>query len=433
MAPLGILQTVGIALVLGMLVGLQREIKDKQIAGFRTFGLVTVFGAIVGLIAQETGGWVIVAGFLSIIAVIVMGNVIKLQTERVQYGMTTEVSLLLMFSVGAWLPYGSWTVAAAIAGGTALILYSKPQFKGIIGRLEDTDIRAIMQFVLISLIILPIVPNETYGPFDVFNPRLIWLLVVLITGISLIGYLLYKFVGQRAGVLLGGILGGLISSTATSVSYARLSLSGPSAAHSAAVVMVIASSMTYVRMLIEIGVVAPGHFYELALPVVILAVVTIAVAWYVYSRLPATGVEVPEQKNPSELRTALGFAAFFVLILFLMAAANHWLHDEALFAVAIVSGLADMDAITLSTAHLVSEGAIDVDRGWRLILTAFVTNTLFKFGIAVSLGHAGLRRHLAGAFGVIALAAILLILFFEVPAWVNALPVPQFGPAGEAG
>lgn len=422
MAVMETLQTLGLALLLGMLVGLQRELKEKQIAGFRTFGLVTVFGAMTGLVAQQTSEWVVVGGFLGVITVIVTGNVIKLQTQRIRYGMTTEVSLLLMFAVGAWLPYGSWTVAAAVAGGTALILYSKPQFKGIIGRLEDSDIKAIMQFVLISLIILPLLPNETYGPFDVLNPRLTWLLVVLITGISLTGYLLYKFVGQRAGVLLGGLLGGLISSTATTVSYARLSLSGPSAARNAAVVIVIASTMTYLRMFIEIGVLAPAHFYRMTLPIAILALLTMAVAWFVYARLTSTAVEVPEQKNPSELHTAFGFAGFFVAILFLMAAANHWLHGDALFIVAMISGLADMDAITLSTAHLVSEGAIDPDRGWRLILTAFVTNSLFKLGIATFLGHSAMRTHLIAAFGTIALVGVLLILFFEVPAWVDAVP-----------
>ncbi len=428
MTTLEILQTLGLALVLGMLVGLQREIKDKQIAGFRTFGLVTVFGAVTGLVAQHTNGWVIAAGFLGVITVVITGNLLKLQGssaadgQRVGYGMTTEVALLLMFAVGAWLPYGSWTGAAAVAGGTALILYSKPQFKGIIGRLEDTDIKAIMQFVLLSLIILPLLPNETYGPFEVFNPRLTWMLVVLITGISLSGYLLYKFLGQRAGTLLGGLLGGLISSTATTVSYARLSTGGSSIARNAAVVIVIASSMTYLRMFIEIGIMAPGDFYRMATPVIILAAFTVAVAWFVYRQFTNTDIDLPKQKNPSELRTAIGFAAAFVIILFLMAAANHWLNEDALFLVAMVSGVADMDAITLSTAHLVSEGTIDASRGWRLILTAFVTNTLFKFGIAASLGHAELRRCLVGAFGAIALIALALILFFEVPAWIQALP-----------
>lgn len=418
MDPMESLQTLALALLLGMLVGLQRELKDKQIAGFRTFGLVTVFGAMTGLIALHTSAWVIAAGVLGVIAVIVMGNVVKLRAQRVEYGMTTEVSLLLMFAIGAWLPYGSWAVGAAAAGGTALILYSKPRFKGIIARLEDRDIRAIMQFVLISLIILPILPNQTYGPFDVFNPRLTWLLVVLITGIGLGGYLMYKFVGQRAGVLLGGILGGLVSSTATTVSYARLASGSAAAARNAAVVIVIASSMVYVRMLIEISVMASGYFYRMAMPVILLGLFTVVVAWFVYRRITSAEAEVPQQRNPSELGAALAFAAFYVLILFLMAAASDWLPEDALFAVALLSGLTDMDAVTLSTSQLVNDGTISDDRGWRLIMTAFISNTLFKLGIASTLGHPELRRNLAGAFGAIALFALLMILFFEVPSWV---------------
>ncbi|MDZ7749655.1 MAG: MgtC/SapB family protein [Halofilum sp. (in: g-proteobacteria)] len=415
MDTLEALQTLALALLLGMLVGLQRELKDKHIAGFRTFGLVTVFGAVTGLIAGHAGGWIIGAGLVGVIAVIVVGNVIKLRADRVDYGMTTEVSLLLMFAIGAWLPHGSWTAGAAAAGGTALILYSKPRFKVIIDRLEEQDIKAIMQFVLISLIILPILPNETYGPFDVFNPRLTWLLVVLITGISLAGYLMFKFVGQRTGVLLGGILGGLVSSTATTVSYARMSSASAPAARNAAVVIVLASSMVYVRMLIEIGIMAPAHFYRMGIPIIALGLFTLVVAWLVYQRITDTEAETPPQKNPSELGSALVFAGFYVFILFLMAAANELLPDDALFAVALVSGLTNMDAVTLSTSQLVSDGTVSDDKGWRLILTAFVSNTLFKFGIACTLGHAELRRNLAGAFGAIALFALALIVFLELP------------------
>lgn len=415
MDPTESLQTLALALLLGMLVGLQRELKDKHIAGFRTFGLVTVFGALTGLIARHTSAWIIAAGLLGVIAVIVVGNAIKLRTERVEYGMTTEVSLLLMFAIGAWLPFGSWAAAAAAAGGTALILYSKPRFKGIIARLDEDDIKAIMQFVLISLIILPILPNQSYGPFEFFNPRLTWLLVVLITGISLGGYLLYKFVGQRAGVLLGGLLGGLVSSTATTVSYARLSSGSAGTARNAAVVILIASAMVYVRMLIEIGVMAPGALYRMGVPIVILGLFTLVVAGLVYRRITDPTAEMPRQRNPSELGAALAFAAFYVTILLLMSAATEWLPEDALFAVALLSGLTDMDAVTLSTSQLVDDGTLDADRGWRVIMTAFISNTVFKFGIACALGHPDLRRHLVAAFGAIVLFALALILFLQLP------------------
>src|SRR5688500_17501825 len=255
-----VFQRLGIALGVGLIVGLQRERSGSPLGGFRTFPLATLFGAVSGLIAMRFGAWPIAAGLVVVAAVLIMGN---LERQERDVGLTTEVAMLLMYMVGALVMFGPVSVAVIIGGTVAVLLHLKPEMHSIARRLADPDFRAIMQFVLITLVILPILPNQRYGPYEVLNPYKIWLMVVLIVGISLGGYIIYKFFGQKAGTLAGGILGGLISSTATTVSYSQRTAKAPDASGLAALVIMVASTIVFVRVLILIGASAP-HFLAVA-------------------------------------------------------------------------------------------------------------------------------------------------------------------------
>ncbi len=405
-----IFQTLGISLLLGLLVGMQRELHDTRIAGFRTFAIVTLFGTICAFLALEFTPFILGFGLLGVITIIVVGNVMKMSSGRSEYGMTTEISLLFMYAVGAYLTVGPWIIGAAIAGSVAILLQIKPQLKGALARMEDNDIRAIMQFVLITFIILPILPNQTFGPFDIFNPQRTWLLVVLITGISLGGYLIYKFMGDRAGTVLGGILGGTISSTATTVSYSKITAQSPATGVQAAVVIIIASAMVYPRITIEIMVMAPDYFYELIWPVAVMFAVSVGISLFAFRHVKDRPHAMPEQRNPSELSTALTFGVVYVVILFIITASTRYLGSEALFMVAAISGLADMDAITLSVSQKVQNGTIAGTLGWKLILTALIFNTLFKYAIIHFIGGKEVARRVLMAFLIVIASAVLLIL-----------------------
>ena len=405
-----IFQTLGISLLLGLLVGMQRELHETRIAGFRTFAIVTLFGTVCAYLAEYFTPLFLGFGVLGVVAIIVVGNMIKMKGGSTEFGMTTEISLLLMFGVGAYLTVGPWIIGAAIAGSTAILLQIKPQLKGALAKMEDKDIKAIMQFVLITFIILPILPNQTFGPFDVFNPYRTWLLVVLITGISLGGYLIYKFMGDRAGTALGGILGGIISSTATTVSYSRITAKTPSSGFRAAVVVIIASAMVYPRITIEILVLAPDYFYQMIWPVAIMFAVSVAVALYAYRQVKQHPHAMPEQRNPSELTTALTFGVVYVTILFVITATSEYLGSEALYAVAAISGLADMDAITLSVSQKVQAGSIPYSLGWKLILTGLIANTVFKYAIIRFVGGKEIAQKVRLAFSIIIAAAAALII-----------------------
>lgn len=402
----------GIALGLGLLVGLQREHSASALAGIRTFPLITIFGALSALLAQSFGGWIVAVGFVSLSVVIVIGNIAKFRAGPVDPGLTTEIAMLLMYGVGAYVVIGHEAIAIAIGAGAAVLLQYKGQLHGLSNKLGDEDLRAIMQFALISLVILPVLPDKTYGPYLVLNPRQIWWMVVLIVGLSLAGYIAYKFFGENAGVLLGGILGGVISSTATTVSYSRRAASAPEISRLAAIVIMTASTVVFARVLLEIAVVAPNFLLDAAPPIIamlILFIVFSAIAWF---RGREEQTSMPEQQNPSELRTALVFALLYAIVLVAVAAAKARFGDRGLYVVAGLSGLTDVDAITLSTAQLVNAGTLDANQGWRIILLALVSNVLFKGATVLMIGHRYLFSKIVWYYAASIAAGLLFILLW---------------------
>lgn len=401
-----IYQQLGIALLLGLLVGLQRERVANGIAGMRTFPLITVFGTLTASLAvggngmlAPLGGWIIAAGLLGVIAVLILSHHIRMQQHDPHLGMTTETAMLVMYAVGVYLVVGPMMVAVAVGGLVAVLLQFKPELHGIAEKLGEDDLRAIMQFVLISCIILPVLPNEQYGlshlfpqypaELDVFNPYFTWLMVVLIVGMSLGGYILYKFLGQNAGIFLGGVLGGIISSTAATVSYsrqARLSSEKGNGARSAAVVIMIASTISCLRVLVAVAVVSPNFFLKSVEQIGLLALLTFLpglAIWFVGRHHPS---EMPDQKNPTQLKSAIIFGVMYVVVLFALAVAKLYLGGKGLFAVSALSGLTEMDAITLSTAKMLLQDPSIIEHGWKLLIVAIMGNMVSKTVLSGLLG-----------------------------------------------
>lgn len=408
-----IFQQLAIALGLGLLVGLQREsAASSRLAGVRTFPLLTILGTVSALLAQSFGGWVIVAGFVALAILIFAGKLVEMKIAAPEPGLTSEVAMLLMFGVGAYLVVGHRVVAIAIGGGIAVLLQFKGQLHGMVGKLGENDLKAIMQFVLISLVILPVLPNRTYGPYAVLNPHNIWLMVALIVGISLSGYIVYKFFGERAGLVAGGILGGVISSTATTVSYARRTAQSPESSRLAAIVILISSTIVFVRLLLEIGAVAPSFLPIAAPPLIVILLLFAALSCGLWFWKREAQTSMPAQENPSELRSALFFGLLYAVILLAVAFAKDRFGSQGLYVVAGLSGLTDVDAITLSTAQLVSLGRLGADDGWRLILTAALSNLVFKAGLIAILGHRLLFKTIVAFYSLALAVGILLLLLW---------------------
>lgn len=403
-------RTLAISLGLGLLVGLQRQHEKSELAGIRTFPLITLFGTVSALLAGEFGGWVAAAGLLSVAGIVIVGNVIKTKQPPFSPGLTTEAAALLMFAVGAYLVTGATTAAIAIGATTAVLLHLKATLHHFVARIGEKDLKAIMQFVVISLVILPVLPDETYGPYQVLNPHNIWLMVVLIVAISLLGYFAYKVFGQKAGTALGGILGGLISSTATTVSYARRSKASDSSTSLAALVIFIASVVSVLRVIIEVSVVAPETAPVVVPPLAALFLLMLLLAGVMYFFRDSGQDTMPEQGNPAQLKTALVFGAIYALVILATAFAKDYFGSSGLFIVAVISGLTDVDAITLSTSRLMRTGNVELHNGWRVILVAALSNLVFKGVLVAVLGDRKVLYRVAALFGVV-LAGGLLVLW----------------------
>jgi uncharacterized membrane protein (DUF4010 family) len=402
----------GIALGLGLLVGLQRESVASRLAGLRTFSLITLLGALSGLLAQRYGGWIVAAGLVSLAGLIVIAKVIDARGDKPDPGLTTEIAILLMYGVGAFVILGPPAIAIAIGGVTAVLLHFKGELHNAVARLTAADLKVIMQFALLSLVILPVLPNQTYGPYEVINPRNIWWMVVLIVGIGLTGYISYQFFGEKAGLVLTGLLGGLISSTATTVSFARRSKRSTHSSQTGAIVILLANTVVFVRVMIEIAAVEPEMLREAAPPLLLMMCVGVAGAglWWAYGR--GSGHSLPEQSNPSELSSALFFAGLYAAILFLVALTKDQFGNRGLFLVAGISGLTDVDAITLSTAQLVRLERLPSGEAWRVVVMAILSNLVFKLGTVLFLGDRILKLRVGFVFLATIGTGVMLLLWW---------------------
>jgi len=410
-----VIGALSLALGLGLLVGLQRERAGSDFGGIRTFPLLTLFGTLCGLLAAKWGGLTIAAGLLATATVTLLANLTKLRKEQDTRGQTTEVAALLMYAAGVLLTTEYRPVAIVIGGVTAVLLHLKQRMEGFAGRLSETDVGAIMRFAIVSLIVLPVLPDQEFGPFNVLNPREIWLMVVLIVGLGLVGYVSFRLLSARSGVVVGGILGGLVSSTATTVAYARRVRDGGVTPSLAALIILIASGVAAARVMVEVAVAAGRAGEHMLPPLGVLLALIAVVACVVFAVAEKPDAEKSDQSNPAQLKSAILFGALYAVILLVTAAAKEIAGSEALYAVAVVSGFVDVDAITLSTSRLAATGKIEADTAWRLIAIATLANVVFKTGLAFALGSAALFARLILPVGTILAGGAILALAWPGP------------------
>lgn len=407
-----ILQSFGVALGLGLLVGLQREWEHNKLAGLRTFAFVSLFGALSGLLAQAHGGWVMGAALIAFAAVVVPGYVASLRDENADPGLTTEIALLVMFATGAITMLGHRMVAVVIAGSVMVLLQGKKPLHQMVHRIGEADLREIARLVLIGLVILPVLPNKSYGQTGVLNPFAIWLMVVLIVGISLAAYLASKFLGHSRGTAVAGILGGLISSTATTASVARRSQGGQSHARPLAVITLISAAVVFVRVVVEVMIVGQNVVERVLPPLLAMTALAGTVASVAHRIALRSQAVATEESPPSELKSAVMFGLLYVLVLFAVSYAKGRFGSAGLYTVAAISGLTDMDAITLSTASLSHAGQIDPGTAWRVIMTGGLANLVFKTGLVLGLGSQAFIKPVLTGFAVMIAGGTAILLFW---------------------
>lgn len=400
------------SLAIGLLLGLERQRNPIAKAGLRTCALVSLFGTVCGLLAQATASpWVVVAGLL-VTGAMIIASYVGETLPAGESGTTTVIAVMLCYVFGAMVWYGHMQHAVGLAIATTVLLHFKTELHGFSERLAPGDVTSMLQFAVLTFIVLPHLPNRGYGPYQVFNPYHIWLMVVLISGVGLAGYLALRFAKTGSSLPLIGILGGLVSSTATTLVYARHSALRADVSPLSAAVISIANLTVLLRIALIGGIAAPVLLSQL-LPVLGAGTICglLSLRWQVRAAANLNDIALLDAKNPTQLRVAIGFGLAYAIVLFIAA----WLSEQwgsgGLYAMAVASGTVDVDAISLSSLQLFNTGKIDARSAVLAITIACIANIVFKFAITLIAGNAGLAWRCAPVF-LASMAGLLLGLIF---------------------
>ncbi len=419
-----------VAIFLGALIGLQREYTQqkehlKKFAGFRTFILIIFFGAILGYLGGTVDSLLVIIGFAGVFLLTLISYVLTYIHDNITSA-TTEISAIMSYILGVMCVTGYVQLAVIFGILIAAFLTFKERLHKIAKKMKGKELYAVVKFALISLVVLPILPNKNYSPLDVpglgdllvglnvdvsflsqlnvFNFYHIWLMVVFIAAINFVGYFLVKMVGSKKGYGVLGFVGGLVSSTAVT-----LSMAGESKKQKVfspfILATIIAASIMFVRVIFEVAVVNSSLLKGLFFPMISMAITGLGIAFIFYKRKKGGKKKAKEIEieQPFALKPALKFGLLFLLVLLVSKITQLIFGKVGIYATSILSGLADVDAITLSMASLSKTGGISNFVATTAIFLATVSNTLVKAGMIYFLGNK--------KFGKIILGVFLLMLF----------------------
>ena len=413
-----VLERLLVALMIGILIGLDRERaevrKARQIfAGVRTFPLVALAGAIPVLLVERVGPLLLAVSLLSIAAITVVSYVRS--SAGGDIGATTEVAAVATFLLGALAGAGELVVAGACGVAVAVLLVAKPKLEGFSRALTPEELTAALELAVITVIVLPLLPNRGFGPWEVWNPREIWMVVVLVTALSFVGFVAMRLLGERRGMAVTGAVGGLVSSTAVTMAMAERSRSADELSRAAAASAVVASSIMPLRMAVLAGAVNAGILPRLLPVVFVMALAGLVAAWVLSRRRDEPSEPSSQIKNPFSLVAALSFAAIYAVVLILVRGAGVYFGAGGTYAAAGLSAVADVDAVTIAFSRLGPGDTI-----WKMpaaaVTVAAVTNTLVKMVIAVAMGSPRFRRYVAISLGATAIlgAAAGLVVYWRL-------------------
>ncbi len=378
-----------ISMALGSLLGIERQISQPQhgerMAGIRTFALITLMGTLSAHLSSYP--YLILVGAFGLISLIIASYV----KSGPHVGITTEVGVFIAFLLGI-LCYTEPSLAVILTIFVGLILATRKSVHTLVEKISEEELLDTLTFALVTFVVLPFLPNRTVDPLNVLNPYKIWLIVVFISGISYVGYFLIRIFGARSGTGITGILGGLVSSTAVTATMSHRSREVSNLLFPALFAAVIANSIMFVRILVEVFVINRTLLPHLFFPMVSMMGTGLVASVYFWRKHVPAKVEV-DVKDPFRLLPALKFGAFFAFILLVSKAASLYLGEIGVYAASLLSGLADVDAITLSMGTLAGEEVAQKVAGDAIILAA-VSNVMTKTGMAVFLGSKEFGRYI---------------------------------------
>lgn len=403
------------SLAAGLLVGVERGWRQRSVAeghrpaGLRTFGVIGLLGGLGALGAQRWGPGVLITLGAAVALALLAGYLATAWMHRAM-GLTTFMAGLATFMIGALAAGGAPAAAAASAVLMVLLLQLKDTLHSGIARLSSDELAAAFQLLLISVVILPVLPDQGFGPYGAINPYRFWWAVVLIAGLSFAGYVAMRITGPRRGLMITSLLGGIVSSTATTAALARVAATSPALARPAAAGAILACAAMFARMIGVIAVTAPPLLARLW-PILAAMAVAGGVLGLLWQRTSHASLPEPALRNPLALRFALGFAGLLAVIALVSRALTDWLGEAGLFLTSAVAGLADVDAIIVSTGRLVGEGIVTpAVAAWALLLGAAV-NQATKLALASGLAGRAVAGPLALAYALMATAGALTAWF----------------------
>lgn len=409
--PYDILLWLGLSLALWCVVWLEREKTGVQFGWVRTFSLVALLGFLISLLAE--GRWsygLVIAVSASIWALLLVtyrGDIM----HNKNFGLTSEVSLLLIFVIGVLVQQGQALIAVISTIAIVTFLSAHEWLHKIANAISKEELADSIKFAVIAFVILPLLPNEAFGPLDAFNPYNIWLMVVFISGISFVGYFLTKIVGAKNGIWLTGMIGWLVSSTAVTLSLAELSAKAKKNAVNPYVFgVVISGTIMFARMGLSVYVFNQSLFYQLVAPLAVMTVVWLIISGYRYrhgrnNKNEQTDIPVD---SPFSLKPALIFAWLFALITFASKAWLEYFSENSLYLIAFLSGLTDVDAVTLTIANLTT--ITTVVAVWAVLIAA-ASNTAVKAWMAYTVWHKNFGLKVIVSFALILISGGVTLLF----------------------
>ncbi len=414
-----VLQTLGLALGIGLLIGLERGWHERaaadggRVAGMRTFGLIGLVGGVIGILTEHYGGMVLAAGVFALGAILAVGYWRSAQRDQ-SLGITTEIASMLTFALGVIAVSGHAYVAVVVAVITMILLGLKSVLHAGLQKISEQELFAAFKLLLLAFVILPILPNGDFGPWGALNPRVIGWMVLLLAGLSFVGYFSMRMLGSRQGLLVTSVLGGLVSSTALTLTLARFNREQRDMTGIVAVGIILASTILFPRVLIEVGLIHADLLGTLSAPVLAMMATAALGAVIVWRRAASINQQqamlATTLKNPLELAAALRFTVILVAIMLLARGLQHYLGTTGVYGLAALSGLADVDALSLSLSQMVGQGQMTADVATRAIVLAILVNTLVKAGLAFAIGGKLLGRCVALVLVPTAVVGMLVAL-----------------------
>ncbi|WP_333877301.1 MgtC/SapB family protein [Methylobacter sp.] len=402
-----------IALAIGLLIGLERGWRTRdlnegmRVAGLRTYGMFSLLGGLSGILAQQADIYFIGVVFLGLTLILLLAYSKGVDTFK-DFSITGTIASLITFTLGALTVFGHLTLAAASAVVLTSLLGFKPLLHGWVKKLEQHELHATLKLLLISVVILPILPDQNYGPWAAFNPYHIWWMVVMIAGISYLGYFAVKIVGNQHGPVLTGALGGLVSSTAVTLNLSKLSTQYPNMENVLAAGILTACATMFARTLLLTSVMNSTLFKALLPALLVMSIFTYFVAFLLWQS--ARGFRATEEitlENPFQLGMALKFGVFLVVIMLLSKLLKIYFGDIGTYILAATSGLADVDPITLSMSQMSNEG-LDINVAAKAILIAVSVNSGIKGIFSWVIGGRALAFRIGGTLAGAVGAGLLI-------------------------